>query len=405
MLERRIRARLQQLPFGVALVLPGGRRLGPERAPLVLRLHELGLLRPLASGQIGRLAQAHVDGRLDIDGSPRLVADLAGALLQSDPVAAGLSRPWAPWLQGLRVAGTHSRRRDREQVQFHYDLGDEFYELWLDPRRVYSCAYYREPGLSLAQAQEAKLELICRKLMLRPGLRLLDIGAGWGALMLWAVEHHGAIAHGVTLSRHQHDHVQRLIEERGLRDRASIELRDYRDIVEEDPGYDRIASVGMFEHVGRVQLDAYFTKLRRLLRPGGLLLNHGITAAGLHNRQLGAGIGDFVERHIFPGGELVHVAQVMEAMARAGFEVLDVENLRPHYARTLWDWSDALEARLDAARALVPEPVLRAWRLYLAGSALGFERCWMGLHQLLGWRPEARGAQSQYPFTRDHIYR
>jgi cyclopropane-fatty-acyl-phospholipid synthase len=249
--------------------------------------------------------------------------------------------------------------------------------------------------------------------MLRPGEAFLDIGAGWGALLLWAAEHHGVEATGITLSRNQHAHVTRLIEERGLAGRVRMLLLDYRELPEDQP-WDKIASVGMFEHVGRARLPAYFAKLRRLLTPGGLLLNHGITAGGTRNAQLGAGIGDFIERYIFPGGELVHISHVLETMAEQGLEGLDTENLRPHYARTLWAWSDALESQLDAARQLTTERLLRAYRLYLAGSAVGFERGWMALHQTLATRPDGRwsrtrdglrGTQSLYPFRRDYMLR
>jgi cyclopropane-fatty-acyl-phospholipid synthase len=281
---------------------------------------------------------------------------------------------------------------------------------------VYSCAVFRRfdpqrpaDAEELAQAQRDKLDLLCRKLRLQPGERFLDIGAGWGGLLLWAAEHYGVEAHGITLSRHQHAHVRRLIEARGLAGRVSVALMDYRELPAE-PAYDKIASVGMFEHVGRARLPAYFATLRRLLRPGGLLMNHGITAGGTRHDQLGAGIGDFIERHVFPGGELLHVSHVMQVMAEAGLEALDVENLRPHYARTLWAWSDALEARLDEAARVAPERVLRAYRLYLPGSAMAFERGWMALHQILASRPSSdvadgpmRGAQCSYPFNRDYM--
>ena len=275
-------------------------------------------------------------------------------------------------------------------MQFHYDVSDDFYALWLDPLRVYSCAYYREPTMTLAEAQQAKLDHICRKLMLREGERFLDIGAGWGGLLLWAAEHYGVRAQGITLSKNQHAHVNRLIDERGLRGRVTMELRDYRELPEAEP-YDKIASVGMFEHVGHALLPAYFGKIWRLLAPGGLLMNHGITAGGTRNEQLGAGMGDFIERYIFPGGELEHVSHVLEVLSEAGLEALDVENLRPHYARTLWDWSDGLEARLEQARSVTRDSVVRAYRLYLAGSAMCFEHGWISLFQMLAAAAERQG--------------
>jgi cyclopropane-fatty-acyl-phospholipid synthase len=194
-----------------------------------------------------------------------------------------------------------------------------------------------------------------------------------------------------------------------------MELRDYRELPETEP-FDKIASIGMFEHVGRAQLPEYFAKVYRLLKPGGLLMNHGITAGGLHNDQLGAGMGDFIERYIFPGGELLHVSHVLGVMSEARLEPLDIENLRPHYAKTLWAWSDGLEAKLEEARQVTRESVVRAYRLYLAGSAMSFEQGWISLYQMLASKPSGnvdegpgegamRGAQSVYPFKRDYIYK
>jgi cyclopropane-fatty-acyl-phospholipid synthase len=399
----------------LALVLPGGRRIGPVDAPVTLRLASLAPLAHVAAGQVGRLAEDYVEGRIDIEGAMRPVIDVAGRLVRDDPTRA--SEPPGPlaWWRDLMQRGkSHKRHRgdsDARQVQFHYDVSDEFYSLWLDPRRLYSCAYYRRADMTLAEAQEAKLEHICRKLMLRRGERFLDIGAGWGGLLLWAAEQHGVHATGITLSKNQHAHVNRLIDQRGLRGRVEMRLLDYRDLPEGEP-FDKIASVGMFEHVGRANLPRYFDKIRRLLRPGGLLLNHGITAGGTRNTQLGAGIGDFIERYVFPGGELLHVSHVLQVMAEMGLEGLDTENLRPHYARTLWAWSDGLETQLEPARRSTGDKVVRAYRLYLAGSAMGFERGWLSLHQTLAARPSGqveggtlRGAQSAYPFNREYIYR
>ena len=401
-LENRIATRAPTM----AVRLPGGHWLGATNARVRLAMQGWAPLAHLVTGQIGRLAEDHVQGRIELTGSMRDIVNAAAALIDAKPRQASRSG----WFVSLRSRLRHTLAADARQVQFHYDVSDAFYALWLDPRRVYSCAYWPAGVHSLAAAQEAKLDLVCRKLMLRPGERLLDVGAGWGALLLWAAEHYGVQATGITLSKHQHAFVNRLIDERGLTGRVRIELLDYRALPEDQP-FDKIASIGMFEHVGRARLGTYFGKLQRLLVPGGLLMNHGITASGTGHHELGAGIGDFVERHIFPGGELLHVAPVLEAMTDAGWEMLDVENLRPHYARTLWAWSDALDARLDDARAITSDGTLRAWRLYLAGSAMAFERGWLSLHQVLAARPSGRvedgpmrGAQSAYPFSRDHVY-
>ena len=416
-LQKKIAQRLEALPVSVALQLPSGQRLGAQRATVALLFDDAQSLANLVTGQIGALAEAIVDGRLRFEGSMRDLMDVAAALLPGNPTESNTGW-WTRTLHRARSLATHTPERDAALVQFHYDVSDAFYALWLDPRRVYSCAYYARPGMALAQAQEAKLDHICRKLMLQPGERFLDIGAGWGGLLLWAAEHYGVDGTGITLSRNQHAHVQRLIAERGLQGRVRMELCDYRAFQAPQP-FDKVASVGMFEHVGRALIPRYFATVRSLLRPGGLVLNHGITAGGTANTQLGAGMGDFIGKYIFPGGELLHVSTVLNDLAQSGLEMVDAENLRPHYARTLWAWSDALEARLDAARSVLAadggpehaERVLQAYRLYLAGSAMGFERGWMSLHQLLAARPDEDmhsvalpGAQSVYPFNRLYMY-
>jgi cyclopropane-fatty-acyl-phospholipid synthase len=402
-----IDTRLARLPGSLALEWPGGSA-GSGAASVRLKLRDRQMLARLASGQIGTLASAYVRGELEIEGSlsdvMAVAADLAG-----DPVQRGHRGALAQWLHEWRSRWAHRPTRDAEQVRFHYDVCDQFYALWLDPRRVYSCAYYADPQMTLAQAQEAKLDLICRKLQLASGQRFLDIGAGWGGLLMWAAQHYGVRAVGITLSRNQFDHVNRLIDEAGLRGRVEVRLQDYRDLPN-DERFDRIASVGMFEHVGRAQMDRYFAKLAGLLRPGGLLLNHGIAAGGLDNAELGAGMGRFIEDHIFPGGELVHVSRATRGVARGGLELLDAENLRPHYARTLWEWSTGLERQLDAARALTNEATVRAYRLYLAGSAMCFERGWLALYQILAARSDDGAnlrpewaTRSDYPYTRRHM--
>ena len=390
LLERK----LASLTLPLALVLPAGHRAGPPDAAVTLRLKDLGTLAHIASGEIGKVAQDYVEGRIDFSGSVRDLMTIATLMIGTDPTHSGASKSTLSWWQEIRLNSrsrrSHHPQADAQQIQFHYDVSDDFYSLWLDPRRIYSCAYFREGDMNIAQAQEAKLDHICRKLMLGSGERFLDVGAGWGGLLLWAAENYGVQGHGITLSKNQHAHVNRLIEEKGLGGRVRMELRDYRDM-EGDGRYDKIASVGMFEHVGQVNMATYFGKLRSLLKPGGMVMNHGITSGNLEPGQLGAGMGDFIGKYIFPGGELLHVSLVLRELAVGGLEMVDVENLRPHYARTLWAWSDALEAQLGEAQRVLETTgsnrdaakVLRAYRLYLAGSAMTFERGWLGLHQVL----------------------
>lgn len=409
-----VESKLASLPVPIELVMPDGTKLGSPNAQVRLIVKDKGTLASLAAGQVGLLGEDYVEGKLDLEGSMRDLMRVASAVLPGSPVEAAQGG----WLTGLvaRVVSVwrHSVERDARHVRFHYDLSDDFYALWLDPLRVYSCGYFRDADMSLAQAQEAKLDHICRKLRLTQGERFLDVGAGWGGLLMWAAENYGVDATGITLSKNQHSYVNQLIQARGLSGRVHMKLIHYRELDESVP-YDKIASVGMFEHVGIAQLEAYFSKLRRLLRPGGLVLNHGITAGGVNNNELGLGMGGFIEKYIFPGGELTHIGHVLHKLTDSGLEDLDIENLRPHYARTLWAWSDALEANLSKARETLQgeqgERSLRAYRMYLAGCAMGFENGWVALHQVLA-QPMSVGrtdeldhpADLAYPWRRNYIY-
>lgn len=410
-----VEKKLASLPLPVQVQLPNGEVAGAPAPRIKLIVRDNATLLNLANGQTGRLGEDYVEGRFEFEGSMRDMMLLASSILEGSPVDEARGNAFSRMVRHVISVVRHSKDRDAKQIQFHYDISDDFYALWLDARRVYSCAYYAQPDFTLAQAQEAKLDHICRKLRLREGERFLDIGAGWGGLLLWAAEHYGVDATGITLSRNQHAHVNRLIEEKGLSGRVRMTLLDYRELDESQP-YDKIASVGMFEHVGRAQLRGYFTKLNRLLRPGGLILNHGITAGGVYNAEVGAGMGEFIEKYIFPGGELTHIGNELMQLADAGLEDLDVENLRPHYARTLWAWSDALESQLEAARATLQgenaERSLRAYRIYLAGCAMGFENGWIAIHQVLMQHKPVKGrgdeldepADLAYPWRRSYIY-
>ncbi len=298
-----------------------------------------------------------------------------------------------------RAVKAHSKTENRAAISFHYDVSNEFYRLWLDEERVYSCAYFTSPDESLDQAQHNKLEHICRKLRLRSGERLLDIGCGWGALVCWAASRHGVRAHGITLSRRQFEYTQHRIRAEGLQDQVTVELRDYRDLADEG-AYDKVSSVGMFEHVGLANLPSYLAIVRRVLRPGGLFLNHGIThdEEGW-NKTLAS---EFINRYVFPDGELDCVSNIQLRMERAGFEIHDVEGLRPHYALTLRHWVQRLETNREAALREVDEPTFRVWRLYMAACALEFESGGTGIYQILASR--RNGGEWPVPLSRGDLY-
>ena len=293
-------------------------------------------------------------------------------------------------------------RDDKALVQFHYDLSNAFYALFLDPEMVYSCAYFPSWDAELEEAQQAKLEMICRKLRLRPGERFLDIGCGWGGLVCHAARHHGVTAHGVTLSQAQFDFAQDKIARLGLQDRVTIELKDFRELA---GTFDKIASIGMFEHVGLANRDAYYRQMRDLLRPRGLLLHHAITRPAKKNaRAFRRKRPEYaaIINYVFPGSELDHVGATAESLERNGFEVHDVEAWREHYARTCKLWCERLYANREEAEKEVGPGKLRLWLLYLAGVSLGFERGTIGIYQTLASR-RARGL-SGLPPTRADLY-
>ena len=302
-----------------------------------------------------------------------------------------------------RIRGKqHSLERDRRAVTFHYDVANDFYRLWLDPRMVYSCAYFISQDDDLDAAQECKLDYLCRKLRLRPGQRLLDIGCGWGALVIHAAKHFGVRAEGLTLSEPQAEWARARIAETGLINEATIDLRDYREISSDgSQHYDAIVSVGMAEHVGREKLPDYFSAAHRALKPGGVFLNQAIgegVVARPDNRD-----GSFIEQYVFPGGDIPPLPIMLRAAESAGFEIRDVENLREHYALTLRHWLRRLEMHHTEALSFVDEATYRVWRLYLAGSGHGFRRGHIAVYQTLLAKLESSG-QTRLPLTRDDWY-
>ena len=376
--------------------------LGRNNPAATIVVHTAKVLRELAwRPDPLRLAEAYFFGEIDVEGDlyallkqgthlealtvsmrDRLALFSAAMFPGSSPPPVRKGKTLVRWSQSGHSPGwrKHSKAHNREAIAFHYDVSNEFYRLWLDEQMVYSCAYFNDPGDSLDQAQRNKLDLVCRKLRLNAGERLLDVGCGWGALICWAAQHYGVRAHGITLSRQQYEYTQTKIHDLGLERQVSVELRDYRDLPDE-AAYDKVSSIGMFEHVGLKNLPAYFRAVGRVLKPGGLFLNHGITdnEEGRH-KTVGT---EFIQRYVFPDGELDSVSNVQRVMERTGFEICDVEALRPHYALTLRHWVNHLEAQREEAITHVSEATYRVWRLYMAACASQFEQGAIGVYQIL----------------------
>jgi cyclopropane-fatty-acyl-phospholipid synthase len=403
---------------------------GTEAAPYTLCINRPGSLRRmlLPPSELA-IVEAYISGDVDIDGDLEAAVNLGDAInerLRSPRILASLvrhlmalpAREPAPQAEVhaaraehvVASAGRpHDQTRDRAAIQYHYDVGNDFYSLWLDERMVYSCAYFKSPTDTLDQAQRNKLDLVCRKLRLRPGERFLDVGCGWGALIMHAAREYGAHALGITLSDAQANLARQRIAEAGLGDRCRVEIRDYRALPA-DQQFDKIASVGMIEHVGLEKLPTYFDSLHRALKPGGLLLNHGIVSVAI-TRQHGLRTrlerwlwkrDAFIDQYVFPDGKLGPLHAVLAAAEGAGFETRDVESLREHYALTLRAWVARLMRQRERATAIAGERIVRTWQLYMTGSAYAFATGSINVVQTLLSKADEYG-RAALPLTREDL--
>ncbi|MFE7858510.1 class I SAM-dependent methyltransferase [Streptomyces sp. NPDC057403] len=413
----RLKSLVEQLlgaPLPVRIRAWDGSQAGPPDAPALVVRNRRAVRRLLwKPGELG-LARAWVAGDLDIEGDLYAALDLMAELVWErgedarslpqmlrDPEVraavrglvkvAGLPLPPAPPREEVRRARhLHTKRTDQRAISHHYDVGNDFYEIVLGPSMVYSCAYWPAPDATLEQAQHDKLELVCRKLGLTPGQRLLDVGCGWGSMAIHAAREHGVHVVGITLSHEQAAYARKRVAEEGLTDRVEIRVQDYRDVA--DGPYDAISSIGMAEHVGADRYLEYAEDLHRLLRPGGRLLNHQI-ARRPQRDESAYDVDEFIDAYVFPDGELAPLGTTVTQLERAGFEVRDVESLREHYGLTLRRWVANLEAQWPRAMRLAGPGRARVWRLYMAASALAFEHNRIGVNQVLAVRtPEDGGA-------------
>ncbi len=377
------------------LVLWSGQQydFGHFAAPQVtLKVNSASALPLLLEPSLDNLGEAYVKGKIDIEGKVADIINIGYSLARSTVTSAGK-------LARVRRYFTHSKSTDRRAIQYHYDVSNAFYKLWLDENMVYSCAYFENGDEDLATAQIKKIDHILTKVQLREGQTLLDIGCGWGALVLRAAQKFGARCVGVTLSQNQFDLATQRVKDAGLEDRIEIRLQDYRDVQGQ---FDRITSVGMFEHVGRKNLPGYFTKVRELLADDGIAMNHGITSSDAESGETALGGGEFIDRYVFPDGELPHISLALEAAQRGGLEAVDVESLRRHYAHTLDIWADNFEAHAEEAKKLVDDEKFRIWRVYLAGCAYAFEHDDVSIYQIV-CRKAGRSATT-LPWSRRYMY-
>ena len=359
---------------------------------VTIRVPSVGALRYLLSPSLYNLGKAYVEGAIEVTGRARDMISIGNALAQS------VLRPTGRLGRVTRHL-RHTRARDRQAIAYHYDVSNEFYAAWLDPAMVYSCAYFENGDEDLASAQVKKIDHILDKLALRPGQTLLDIGCGWGALVIRAAEQYGARCVGITLSENQAELARERVARQGLQDRVEIRLEDYRDV---SGSFDRITSVGMFEHVGVQHLPDYFRRMAGLLADDGVVMNHGITSTDPGGGGAPYGGADFIAEYVFPHGELAHLSTVVHAMQEGGLEVRDVENLRRHYARTCALWTENFENHAAEIRPLTEPRRFRIWHVYLAGCAYAFQHDWISLYQVLCGK--AGREPSGHPWSRRYMY-